>query len=130
MNASEVSDDRTANEVPPGVVTVISTAPSGPAGEVAVIVVSDTTVNAEAGVSPKSTAVAPVNPVPEMVTAVPPSGEPWLGATLLTVGCGADAPAVFGNVGPSPTTVVATRMMAAAPRRTAKWESLEAPLRG
>ena len=59
-------------DVPPGAITVTSTAPV-PAGLSAVIVVSFTTVNAVAGVVPKSTAVAPVKPVPVIVTKVPPA---------------------------------------------------------
>ena len=56
--------------VPPGVVTV-----KGPLimalGEVALIVVSLTTVNDDAAVPSKLTAVAPVRPVPVTVTTVP-----------------------------------------------------------
>ena len=54
-------------EVPPGVVTVTSTVPV-PAGEVAVMEVALLTVNAVAAVAPNLTAVAPVKPVPVMVT--------------------------------------------------------------
>ena len=54
--------------MPAGVVTVTSTAGPGPAGLVAVIVVSLTTVKLVAAVVPKSTAVAPVKPVPVIVT--------------------------------------------------------------
>src|SRR6516165_4947709 len=60
-SAGEVAD------VPPGAVTVTSTAPV-PAGLFAVIVVAFTTVTSVAGVVPKSTAVVPVKPVPEIVT--------------------------------------------------------------
>jgi hypothetical protein len=34
-------------------------------------------------VAPNLTALAPVKPVPVMVTVVPPPGEPWLGSTLV-----------------------------------------------
>ena len=59
-------------DVPAGVVTVTSTVPV-PAGLSAVIVVSLTTVTFVAAVVPKSTAVAPVKPVPVIVTKVPPA---------------------------------------------------------
>ena len=54
--------------VPPGVVTVTSTAPALPAGEVAVICVALLTVNEVAAVPPNFTAVAPVKLVPVIVT--------------------------------------------------------------
>ena len=38
-----------------------------------------TTVKLVAALAPKSTAVAPVKPVPVMVTAVPPAGGPAVG---------------------------------------------------
>ena len=66
--------------LPPGVVTVTSTVPTVPAGAVAVIVVELVTVKVAAAV-PKSTAVAPVKPVPVTVTVVPPALVPELGAT-------------------------------------------------
>jgi hypothetical protein len=75
--------------VPAGVVTVTSTVtPKVPAGEVAVQVMppevwQDTLV---AGVEPKLTVESGVNPVPVMVTAVPPPGGPALGLTPVTVG--------------------------------------------
>ena len=62
-------------DVPPGVVTVTSTVPV-PAGLSAVIEVALTTVKFVAGVVPKSTAVAPVKPVPVIVTNVPPAAGP------------------------------------------------------
>jgi hypothetical protein len=72
--------------VPPGVVTVTSTPPAElEAGEVAVIVVSEFTVNTE-GTPPNVTAVAPVNPVPVMVTEGPPTSGPCVGETSVTVG--------------------------------------------
>ncbi len=72
-------------DVPPGVVTVTSTVPV-PAGLSAVIVVPLTTVRFVAGVVPKSTAVAPVKPVPVIVTRVPPAVEPLVGLRPVTVG--------------------------------------------
>ena len=62
-------------EVPPGVVTVTSTVPA-PAGEVAVIEVAELTVKLVALVAPNLTAVAPVKPVPVIVTDVPPAVGP------------------------------------------------------
>ena len=41
-----------------------------------------------AGVSPKSTSVAPVNPVPVIVTVVPPAAGPLVGLTFVTAGGG------------------------------------------
>jgi hypothetical protein len=73
-------------EVPPGVVTVTSTVPAEPAGAVAVMLVALTTVNEVAAVLPKLTAVAPVNPLPVMVTAVPPASGPATGEIPVTTG--------------------------------------------
>jgi hypothetical protein len=61
--------------VPWGLVTVTSTKMPVPAGETAVICVPPeplTGLNDVAGVVPKSTCVAPENPLPLMVTVVPP----------------------------------------------------------
>ena len=74
--------------VPPGLVTVMSTVPAVPAGAVAVICEALTTVTLVAAVQPKSTAVAPVNPVPVIVTYVPPPVGQAAGATCATVGTG------------------------------------------
>jgi hypothetical protein len=41
-------------------------------------------------VLPKFTAVAPVKPVPVIVTLVPPAVGPLLGLTFVTVGAGAE----------------------------------------
>ena len=73
-------------EVPPAVVTVTSTGAGAPAGEVAVIGVAELTVTLVAAVEPKSTAVAPVKPVPVMVTEVPPAAGRRSGLTAVTVG--------------------------------------------
>jgi hypothetical protein len=72
--------------VPFGVVTVTSTAPAVPAGDVAVIEVSLVVAVTVAGVVPKSTAVAPVKPVPLIVTEVPPAVVPLVGDRDVTVG--------------------------------------------
>ena len=73
-------------EVPLGVVTVTSTVPV-PDGEVTVSEVELSTVMALPGFAvPKSTAVAPVKPVPDTVTEVPPAADPLLGLTPVTVG--------------------------------------------
>ena len=71
--------------MPPGVVTVTSTMPV-PAGLSAVILVALTTVTSVAAVVPKSTAVAPVKPVPVIVTDVPPATGPLVGLTAVTAG--------------------------------------------
>lgn len=63
------------DEVPAAFLTATITVPV-PAGVVAVILVSLTTVNLEAVVEPKKTPVAPVNPLPVMVTCVPPLAFP------------------------------------------------------
>ena len=57
-----------------------------PAGDVAVIEVPELTVKPVAGVAPKLTAVAPVNPVPVTVTEVPPAVGPAVGEIEVTVG--------------------------------------------
>jgi hypothetical protein len=59
--------------VPPGL--TIDTLPEAPLPTTAVIVVGDTTVNEVDAVPPKLTAVAPVKPVPVMVTVVPTPAE-------------------------------------------------------
>jgi hypothetical protein len=58
-------------------------------GEVAVMVESFMTTTFVAGVPLKVTDVAPLNPVPEMVTLVPPEGDPEFGETPATAGTGA-----------------------------------------
>ena len=78
-SAAEVAD------VPPAVVTLTSTVPV-PAGEVAVIEVAELTVKLVAAVAPNVTAVVPLNPVPVMVTDVPPAAGPDVGEIEVTVG--------------------------------------------
>jgi hypothetical protein len=58
-----------------GVLTVMATAPV-PGGEKAVMRLSDTTVKEAAGVVPKKTPVAFINPAPFMFTVVPPVSGP------------------------------------------------------
>jgi hypothetical protein len=72
-------------EVPPGVVTLTSTVPV-PAGDVAVICVAEMTVKLAAAVAPKVKAVAPVNPVPVIVTNVPPVVDPDVGVIDVRIG--------------------------------------------
>jgi hypothetical protein len=72
--------------VPLGVITVTSTGPAVPAGEVAVTDMSLLKMNDAAGMEPKSTAVAPVKPVPVISTVSPPIVVPVLGDTMVTAG--------------------------------------------
>jgi len=72
-------------DVPPPVVTVTLTVPD-PAGEVAVICESETTVNDCAAAEPKSTALASVNPEPLIPSVVPPASGPTGGLIPLTTG--------------------------------------------
>ena len=73
--------------VPPGVVTVTSVIPAAWAGDLTVILVADTTVREVVFfVVPNLTAVAPVNPVPVIVTTVLPVKGPLFGVILVTFG--------------------------------------------
>ena len=65
--------------------TVMSTVPV-PAGLVAVIWVSESTVIAAALAAPKATLVAPVKPVPVMVTVSPLAAVPLAGVIPVTTG--------------------------------------------
>jgi len=69
-------------------VTTILTAPAACAGAVAVIEVPLTTATPVAVVPPKLTVAPARNPVPLIVTAVPPLVLPELGETPVTVGAG------------------------------------------
>src|SRR5690242_12617853 len=69
--------------VPAGVVTAIGPVVA-PVGTVAVIWVPEVTVNVAAATPLKVTAVAPVNPVPVMLTDVP--GGPEVGVNEVTAG--------------------------------------------
>jgi hypothetical protein len=71
-------------EVPEGEVTVTSTVPV-PAGDVAVMELSEFTVNAAAAVDPNLTDVAPVNPLPSRLTTVPPEPGPEFGEIPETI---------------------------------------------
>src|SRR5205823_9710620 len=71
--------------VPLGVVTVTSTGPV-PAGETAVIDVSDATVKLEAGIEPNLTFVASLRFVPVIATVLPPARGPALGFTSVIAG--------------------------------------------
>jgi hypothetical protein len=67
-------------------VTVTVTAPALPAGVVAVIEVLLTTTTLVAAALPNVTVAPAAKFVPVMVTPVPPTVDPLLGLTLLTVG--------------------------------------------
>ena len=75
-----------AEFVPPGVVTNTLANPAVPAGVVAVMVVAFTTTTAVAAAPPVVTAVAPVKPVPVIVTDCPPANGPSEGLIAVTVG--------------------------------------------
>ena len=84
-----------------------------PAGAVAVIWVGPSTLKLVAGVSPKSTWVAPASSVPAIVTEVPPVAGPRAGSMPVTVGDGTGVPTVavpnataFGPAGLAIRTVV------------------------
>jgi hypothetical protein len=77
------------DEVPLGVVTVMSTVPAVPAGAVARMALSDRTVKSRAALPPNSTPLAPVKPVPRIVTCVPPLTLPELPAMPVTLGAAA-----------------------------------------
>lgn len=76
----------TVADVPPVVTTVMSTVPADPAGETAVIELSELTVKLTAAKPPKYTAVAPVKWLPLMVTVVPPAVDPDDGLIPITAG--------------------------------------------
>ena len=95
-------------EVPLGPVTVIFTLPV-PAGLTAVICVSLETVKLAAGVSPKDTWVAPVKPLPVIVTVVPPPADPLAGLMPVITGNGR------GGGRPALILLPATRTSVAAP---------------
>jgi hypothetical protein len=82
MSAPEVAD------VPAAFVTVTSTVPDVPAGDVAVICVELLTVTAPAEVAPNLTVDAEVKLVPVMTTAVPPVGGPVVGLIEVIAGAG------------------------------------------
>ena len=73
--------------MPDGLVTVTSTVPL-PAGATAVIELSEFTARCGAAFAPKLTRVAPVKPLPAMLTVVPPASGPPAGEMPLTLGGG------------------------------------------
>ncbi len=70
----------------PPTVTITLTVPAVPADVVHVIVVSFVTEKLAAAEVPKVTLVAPVNPIPVIMTDVPPAVVPEVGATDDTTG--------------------------------------------
>jgi len=70
------------------VVTVTSTVPAVPAGETAVILVSESILKLAAALLPNRTEVAPLRLVPVMATVVPPNVGPLDGLTPVTIGAG------------------------------------------
>jgi hypothetical protein len=75
-----------AKLLPPGVVTTTLVVPAEPVGVVAVIEVELTTVRLVTVAPPIVTAVAPVKPVPVIVTDCPPASGPDDGLTAVTSG--------------------------------------------
>src|SRR6266849_10407591 len=73
-------------DVPPGVVTVISTVPADSAGDVAVILIDEFTVKELAEKVPNLTNDAFKKFVPLIVTDVPPWIGPEVGLMLVTLG--------------------------------------------
>ena len=71
---------------PTGVVTVTSTVPAPAGAETAVTEVAEVTVKLAAAAGPKLAPVAALNPVPVMVTEVPPARGPDTGVMALTAG--------------------------------------------
>ena len=72
--------------VPAGVVTAMAWVAAAWAGETALIWVEETTLKLVAATPPKSTLVAPVKPVPVMVTVVPPVVGPEVGEMAVMAG--------------------------------------------
>jgi hypothetical protein len=102
---------------PPGLVTVTVTAPTLPAGVVAVMLVLLTTTTFVAAALPNVTVAPATKFVPVMVTAVPPAVDPLLGDTLVTVGIGPDTAenvTICITQGPAPTSVAVALLLPAA----------------
>jgi hypothetical protein len=70
------------------VLTVTALTPAAPAGEVAVTVLSESTVTAVAAVVPKFTLRVPIKSAPVMVTTVPPAIGPEVGVMEVITGNG------------------------------------------
>ena len=68
------------------VITTTLVVPVGPTGDVAVMLVSLSTLKFVAGAPLNVTLVAPVNPVPVIVTVVPPARGPAVGERPVTAG--------------------------------------------
>ena len=88
--------------MPSGLVTVTLTTPE-PTGDVAVIWLAELTVYAVAAISPNLTAVISINPVPVIVTAVPPAVGPLAGVMRVIAGMSVyvNWPATTGVLVPS-----------------------------
>src|SRR6202521_2136288 len=91
-------------EVPPGVVTVTSTVAAASAGEVMEIEVEELTTRPVPAVVPNLTTVAPVKPVPVIVTGVAPMVGPLLTLRLVTVGRGGGEPEAVKSTAKAPET--------------------------
>jgi hypothetical protein len=94
------------------VTTRTSTLPIGPGGGTASISVS-VLVMKDAGWEPNSTWVAPLNPVPETLTATQPVGGPVAGRTVVTTGRADDmyvyrSPGLAADVPAGDVTVTST----------------------
>jgi hypothetical protein len=97
-------------DVPLGVITVTSTVPAASGGDTAVNRLSVLTMKLVTGMLPKTTAVAPLKPLPFTATVVPPAVVPVVVPRLVTTGGGAatyvkrspllgdDTPAGFSTV--------------------------------
>jgi hypothetical protein len=96
----------TVGLVPPGVVTVTSTAPD-PAGTTALICAELTTENDVAGVAPKLTPVAPVKLLPTTAIVFPPAAGPLDPLSEFTVGAGA-AQIAIEPITPPPVLAAST----------------------
>jgi hypothetical protein len=70
------------------VLTITALAPAASAGEVAVTMLSETTIKAVAAVCPKYISRVPIKPAPAMVTAVPPTVGPEVRVMELITGAG------------------------------------------
>ena len=92
-------------DVPLEVVTLTFTTPV-PGGLTAVIVVALTTVTPLAAFVLKSTTVAPVKPVPVIVTKVPPPAGPLVGLRPVTVGAEGATMSVKLTAGSTPLVAV------------------------
>jgi len=113
-------------EVPPEPVTVTSTVPALPAGDVAVICVALFTVKLVAAVAPNLTAVAPVKLGTDdvIVTLVPPATGPEFGLIAETTGTAAGAPDSSSRLALEDAPSVTCDMMCQTPLRLATESSI------